>query len=74
MRHASRPLSSGSSGARGGRVMMSASGRSKASASASVTAVTMFTHRICTGVIGIVRPNSTAQKTIAAWPMFVGRM
>jgi hypothetical protein len=41
-------------GTRGGRCITPASGRSKASASPSVTAVTMLTQRICTGVIGSV--------------------
>jgi hypothetical protein len=41
-------------------------------ASDRVTAVTMFTHRICTGVIGRVMPSSTAISTIEAWATLVG--
>jgi hypothetical protein len=56
IRQTSQPGIKGSAASRGGRRMTSASVGSKASASASVTAVTMLTHRICTGVIGSVSP------------------
>lgn len=50
------------------------SGGSNASASASVTAVIMFTHRICAGVIGSMVPNATAARIVMASPPLVGRM
>ena len=41
-------------------------------ASDRVTAVTIFTHKIWTGVIGSVMPSRTAISTIAACPTLVG--
>ena len=72
MRQSMKPFTSGSRGSRGGRAIRPGSGRSKAMASDRVTAVTMFTHRICTGVIGRVMPSSTAISTIEAWATLVG--
>ena len=54
--------------------MMSGSARSKASATARVIAVTMFTQRIWTGVIGSTPPSMTAAMMVRAWPPLVGRM
>ena len=42
--------------------------------SASVTALTMFTHRICTGVSGSAMPNRIAISTMPAAPPLIGRM
>ncbi len=54
--------------------MTSRSLGSKASARARVTAVTMFTQRICTGVMGSTCPKAMAATIVSAWPPFVGRM
>jgi hypothetical protein len=61
-----------SSGRRGGRRMMSGSAPSKASAMASTTELTMFTHRIWTGVIGSVSPSTSARISASASPPFTG--
>jgi hypothetical protein len=47
---------------------------SKASAMPSVTAVTMFTHRIWIGVTGNDMPSSSARMMVEASPAFVGRV
>jgi hypothetical protein len=52
--------------------MMSGSGPSKASAMASTTELTMFTQRICTGVIGSVRPSSSATMSASDSPPLTG--
>ena len=62
------------SGRRGGRAITSASAGSKARATARVTAVTMFTHRICTGVSGRTRPKVTAASMTRPSAPLVGRM
>ncbi len=74
MRTSMERVISGSAGERGGRCMTSISGGSKASASDSVTAETMFTHRIWLAVTGRDRPASRANKITPASPIFVGRM
>jgi hypothetical protein len=68
------PESRGSDGSRGGRRITPRSAGSKASASARVTAVIMFTHRICTGVMGSARPSRMAAIRVSASPPLVGRM
>ena len=57
---------------RGGRDMMPCSAGSYASASDSVTAVTMFTHSTCTEVSGRVSPNRTAMRMTSDCAPFVG--
>jgi hypothetical protein len=54
--------------------MMSLSGGSKVRASARITSVTMFTHRICTGVIGSSPPSAIATTITPASPPLVGSM
>ena len=72
MRQTRKRDSSGSSGRRGGRRITPGSVGSKASVRPSATAVTMLTHRICTGVIGSVRPNRIAAMIASASPPLVG--
>jgi len=47
---------------------------SKASASPSVTAVTMLIHRIWIGVTGKAKPKASAVRMPRASPPFVGRV
>ena len=54
--------------------MMPGSVGSNAITTDSVTSVTMLIHRICTGVIGIVRPNRIAATSATDSAPFVGRM
>ena len=61
-------------GSRGGRSMTSGSGSSKASATPRVTAQTMLTHRICSGVSGSVRFAMTATNMTRASLPLVGSM
>ncbi len=64
----------GSFGGRGGRVMISFSGGSKASDKARVTAVIMLIHRICTAVMGSAMPARSARTMVIASPALVGRV
>ncbi len=52
--------------------MMPFSAGSYASASDSVTAVTMLTHSTCTGVSGSASPNRTAIRMTSDWAPLVG--
>ncbi|MNH47841.1 hypothetical protein D3C79_1112880 [compost metagenome] len=54
--------------------MRSSSAGSNASAKARVTAVIMFTQRICSGVMGSVSPRRMAVNRTKAWAPLVGRM
>ena len=72
-RQSTKPETRGAFAARGGRRIESGSAGSKASASPSVTAVTMLIHRIWTGVIGRVSPRRIAMMIANASPMLVGR-
>ncbi len=66
-------MSSGSLGLRGGRLhRVPGSVGSKASVSPSVTAVTRLIQRICTAVIGSVRPKAIAAMIALASPPLVG--
>ena len=65
-------VSSGSSPRRGRRSMMPGSAGSKANVMASSTELTMFTHRICTGVIGKVTPSISAASTVSDSPPLTG--
>ena len=60
IRQARNPERIGSPAGRGARRITSGSGGSKASAIASATELTMFTHNICTGVIGRATPARIA--------------
>ncbi len=74
MRHKKKPLSKASLGSRGGRCITPGSGGSKDSDSDSEIAVTMFTHRICKGVMGRVSPSKMPTMIAPACPRLVGRM
>ena len=72
VRQTRRPERIGARGSRGGRCMTPGSAGSKANTSPSATLVTMLTHRICAGVIGMVTPRRTAATIAIAWPPLVG--
>ena len=57
---------------RGGRAMTPRLGGSKARAMASATELSMFTHRICRGVMGSIRPNRIAMIRLMLSPPFTG--
>ena len=71
-RKSSSPVRIGWPLRRGGRRIVPSSVGSKASARPSATAVTMFTHRICIGVIGRVSPSARAPRMVSASPPLVG--
>ncbi len=74
MRAASTRVIKGSEGRRGGRRITPDSAGSKASARASVTAVTVFTHRIWPAVTGNANPANNASRITPASPPLVGSM
>jgi len=74
MRHIKKFVSSGSRGLRGGRCITFCSDGSKANVKARVTAVIIFTHSICTGVMGRARPMTIAAMMVSDCPPLVGRI
>ena len=71
-RHRTKRDMIGAEAGRGGRAITPFSGGSNASAMASATELSMFTHRICRGVIGRISPKSTAMIRLMLSPPFTG--
>ena len=72
MRQITNGLSMASPGGRGARFITSGSVGSNASTMPSATELTMFTHKICTGMMGKARPSSTAASSDMDSPPLMG--
>ena len=69
-----RVVSNGSLAGRGARFMISLVAGSNARVSPKVTAVIMFTHKICAAVTGSDTPKISAARMVHASPPLVGKV